>query len=100
LEDSARLIARAGPYAEVGTVMAWIPIVKQSVLLDIAAEQPHGLLVLAYYCVFWAALDKNFWYARGWPRLLFNAIENKLIGEMKFMDMLIWPRDKLTCMRL
>ncbi|KAI9159063.1 Sterol uptake control protein [Paramyrothecium foliicola] len=95
LEDCAKLVALAGPHVECGAVMVWMHSVHESVLLDIAAYRPHGLLILAHYCVLWAALDKNFWYVRTWPRQLFSVVEAKLIGQEKFMAMLQWPRQKL-----
>lgn len=75
--------------------MVWLHNTSESVLLDIAAYRPHGLLVLAYYCIFWAALDKHFWYARAWPRQLFDVVEAKLTGREKAMCILQWPRQKL-----
>jgi hypothetical protein len=81
-----------------GAIVSWIPRAKQSVLSDIGARRKHALLLLAYYCVFWATLDKLTWYAKDWSRQLFDTIEGHLAGEEKFVELLKWPEQNLLYM--
>ncbi|KAH6879843.1 hypothetical protein B0T10DRAFT_582520 [Thelonectria olida] len=68
LECSAKLIALAGAHIETGAVLAWMYGIHESILMDIRSHRPHALVILAYYSVFLATLEKRFWYARGWAR--------------------------------
>ncbi|KAK7408412.1 hypothetical protein QQX98_009397 [Neonectria punicea] len=96
LEETAKLIACAGVHVEAGAVIAWMYGIDDSVLMDIGAYRPHALLTLAYYSLFLATLEKNFWYSRGWGRQLLEQIETKLAGQSKFLQLFQWPKQKLT----
>ncbi|SPJ78437.1 uncharacterized protein FTOL_06826 [Fusarium torulosum] len=96
LESSARLFAAAGLHAEVGAAQFWIYTLHDSVLFDLASHRPHALLLLAHYLVHWAALEKNFWYTRSWSLQVMAEIEEKLTGQPNFIEMLHWPKQRVT----
>jgi hypothetical protein len=96
LERSTRLVALAGCYVETGAVLAWMYGIHDSILIDIGSHRPHALVILAYYSVLLATLEKNFWYSRGWARQLLDDIEVKLNGQPKFLAMLQWPKKSLV----
>lgn len=96
LECSAKLIALAGAHIETSAVLAWMYGIHESILLDIRSHRPHALVILAYYSVFLATLEKSFWYARGWARQLLDAIEAKLAGKPQYLKMLQWPKHSLV----
>ncbi|KAG8668964.1 hypothetical protein FPOAC2_08271 [Fusarium poae] len=96
LETSVRLFAAAGVQAESGAVQFWLYSVHESVLLDLAAHRPHALLLFAHYLVHWAVLERKFWYLRGWSQQLMAKIEEGLIGQPMFLEMLNWPKQKVA----
>ncbi|KAM0274831.1 hypothetical protein ACHAPA_000937 [Fusarium lateritium] len=96
LETSARLFAAAGLYAEVGAAQSWIYTLHDSVLFDLATHRPHALLLLAHFLVHWAALEKNFWYTRSWSLQIMAEIEESLTGHPNFIEMLHWPKQRVT----
>ncbi|QPC61320.1 hypothetical protein HYE67_003551 [Fusarium culmorum] len=96
LETSAKLFAAAGVQSESGAVQFWLYSVHDSILLDLAAHRPHALLLFAYYLVHWAVIERKFWYMRGWSRQLIAKIEEGLIGQPMFLEMLNWPKQKIA----
>ncbi|CEI68842.1 hypothetical protein FVEN_g11151 [Fusarium venenatum] len=96
LETSVRLFAAAGVQTESGAVQFWLYSVHDGVLLDLAAHRPHALLLFAHYLVHWAVLERKFWYVRGWSQQLMAKIEEGLIGQPMFLEMLNWPKQKVA----
>ncbi|KAI5459415.1 hypothetical protein BGZ63DRAFT_360577 [Mariannaea sp. PMI_226] len=96
LHRSAKLIALAGAYVECGAIFVWMYGIHESILMDIDSHRPHALVILAHTTVFLATTEKLYWFARGWARQVFNAIEAKLIGQPKFVNMLQWPKHNLA----
>lgn len=96
LETSARLFVAAGVHTESGAVQFWLYTVDDSVLLDLAANRPHALLLFAYYLVHWAVLERRFWYLRGWSQQLMVQIEEGLTGRPMFLEMFQWPKQKVA----
>jgi hypothetical protein len=90
--ETAERIAVAGAHYECGAVLVWPYHVQPSLLADLRARRPHGLLVLAYYCVFLALLEKPYWFSRGWSRQLMGEIEASFAGQPMFLDMMKWPK--------
>ncbi|KAH7153433.1 hypothetical protein EDB81DRAFT_868488 [Dactylonectria macrodidyma] len=95
LQYSARLISLAGSYAESGAITAWLHDIDERILADIAAYKPHALVLLVYFCVFLAGIQRNFWYARGWADQLFEKVETSLDGQDRLVPLLQWPRTYL-----
>jgi hypothetical protein len=96
LETSVRLFAAAGAQAESGAVQFWLYAIHDSVLLDLAAHRPHALLLFAHYVVHWAVLERKFWYLRGWSQQLMAKIEEGLMGQPMFLEMLHWPKQRVA----
>lgn len=96
LERSIKLVALAGVYVETGAVLAWMYGIRDSILVDVASHRPHALVILGYYSILLATLEKSFWYARGWARQLIDDIEGKLNGQPKHLSMIEWPKKNLV----
>ncbi|KAF4948533.1 hypothetical protein FSARC_13705 [Fusarium sarcochroum] len=92
LEVSAVQIAHADVNVEVGAILLWPFFLPDSVIGDIRERKPHGLLVLAYYAVFMNALDRTYWFLRGWGQKLLEDIENHIGDQEQFEGLLAWPR--------
>ncbi|KAH7143393.1 hypothetical protein EDB81DRAFT_759839 [Dactylonectria macrodidyma] len=65
LFECAKLIAVAGVYFEAGGVVVFMYSIYETILMDIGARRPHALVILTYYAIFLATMEKNFWYSRG-----------------------------------
>jgi len=90
------IVAHGGMQPEAGMVMFWTFVVSEAVVNDISAGDPFGLVVLAHFAVFYAVLEPRFWYFRGWPRLMFRAIDENLVDEDgSFVEALAWPRRQI-----
>ncbi|KAK7217165.1 hypothetical protein V2G26_005168 [Clonostachys chloroleuca] len=98
--ETIERIAVAGAHYECGAVLVWPYHVEPSLLADLKARRPHGLLVLAYYCVFLALLEKPYWFSRGWSRQLMGEIEASFAGQPMFLDMLKWPKRSVDALRV
>lgn len=96
LYTSAKLIAAAGVYAESGAVLCWLYLIDDCIVLDIRARKPHALLLLAYYAVLLATLERSFWYIEGWSRPLVEQIEVLFAGKPRFLDLLRWPKKHVS----
>lgn len=92
LNNAAKLMASAGVHAEANALLAWPYELHESILIDIRAKKPHAVLVLGYLAIFFAAIEKSFWYCRGWAGALFEEVEKLLSGQPKFLELLEWPR--------
>ncbi|KAF4946891.1 hypothetical protein FGADI_10804 [Fusarium gaditjirri] len=96
LETSARLFAAAGLHAEVAAAHFWLYIIDDSILIDLAAQRPHALLLFAHYLVHWAVFEKGFWFTRGWSRQVMVKIEEGLSGRPNFLEMMQWPKQMVA----
>ncbi|EEU33781.1 uncharacterized protein NECHADRAFT_56106 [Fusarium vanettenii 77-13-4] len=96
LEYSARLVALAGAQAESGTVIAAFWTLNEKILVDIGCRKPYTLVLVAYYCVYLAGLNRTFWYARGWVEQVFDQVERSLASHAAFKSMLEWPRTHVS----
>ncbi|KAL5595649.1 hypothetical protein FOVSG1_009338 [Fusarium oxysporum f. sp. vasinfectum] len=96
LETSARLFAAAGLHAEVAAAHFWLYIIDDSILIDLAAQRPHALLLFAHYLVHWAVFEKGFWFTRGWSRQVMAKIEEGLSGRPNFLEMMQWPKQMVA----
>ncbi|KAJ3532861.1 hypothetical protein NM208_g8249 [Fusarium decemcellulare] len=96
LEVSAVQIAHADVNVEIGAVLLWPFFLPDSVVADIRERKPHALLVLAYYAVFMNALDRTYWFLRGWGQKLLEDIENQIEDHGQFRDLLAWPRRQIA----
>jgi hypothetical protein len=95
LEECINLVVWAGIYVEPGVVMYWMHSVDDSIFVDVHAYRPHAILLLGYFSIFLALLEKNFWYARGWARQLISEIEVRLSGHQKLLELFQWPKQKV-----
>ncbi|RSL74502.1 hypothetical protein CEP51_011536 [Fusarium floridanum] len=96
LEISAKLFAFAGLYAETGAAIFWLYTIDDSIFIDLNSQKPHALLLFAYFLVHIAALEGNFWYLRGWARQIMIKIEEGLVGQPKFQELLQWPKARVS----
>lgn len=92
LEVSAVQIGYAGVNAEVGAILLWPFFLPDSVVSDIKDHKSQALLILAYYTVFVNALDKIYWFLRGWGREVFEDINGQIEAQDLCRDFLDWPR--------
>ncbi|KAH7186378.1 hypothetical protein BKA60DRAFT_613683 [Fusarium oxysporum] len=92
LEVSAIQTAYADVNVEVGAILLWPFFLPDSVVADIRERKPHGLVILAYYAVFVNALDRTYWFLRGWGQKLLEDIENEIGSQEQFRELLVWPR--------
>ncbi|RSL55469.1 hypothetical protein CEP54_009372 [Fusarium duplospermum] len=96
LETSAKLFAFAGLYAETGAALFWLYTVDDSIFIDLNAQRPHALLLFAHFLVHVAALERTFWYLKGWSRQIMVKIEEGLVGQPKFQELLQWPKARIS----
>lgn len=85
-------IGHAGVNVEVGAILLWPFFLPDSVVIDIKDYKPQALLILAYYAVFVSALDKIYWFLRGWGRELLKDINDKIAEQEPCREFLDWPR--------
>jgi hypothetical protein len=95
LETSAKLFSAAGIHTEVGVVQNWLYVIDDSLLIDLAACRPHALLLFAYYLIYWAVLERKFWFMRNWSLQVMTKIEKILTGQPEFLEMLDWPKQSV-----
>lgn len=91
LEVSAVQIAHAGVNVEVGAILLWPFFLPESVVCDIKDHKPQALLILAYHAVFVHALDKIYWFLRGWGQKVFKEINDQVEQHELYRDFLNWP---------
>ncbi|KAM0420795.1 hypothetical protein ACHAPT_011456 [Fusarium lateritium] len=96
LETSTKIYAFGGMYTESGAALFWLYTVDDSIFIDFSARRPHALLLFAHFLVHLAALERNFWYLRGWARQAIAKIEDGLVGQPKFLELLQWPRERIS----
>jgi hypothetical protein len=89
------LIALAGTHAEAGTVVFWPYMLHESLVVDFRASHPHSLVILAFYAVFFAALEKQFWYMRRWASGLIEEVQSRLLSHPIAAVEIRWPRIKI-----
>lgn len=92
LEVSAMQVGWAGVNVEVGAILLWPFFLPDSVVSDIKDHKPYALLILAYYTVFVNALDKIYWFLRGWGREVFEDVDGQDEVHELCRDLLDWPR--------
>ncbi|KAI0470592.1 hypothetical protein GGR56DRAFT_135788 [Xylariaceae sp. FL0804] len=96
LEDCARHMADAGLHLEIGTPLFWPYLIPESVLAGMQPKQsePHCLVLLAYFGVFFTVLEDTCWQLRGWGSQLLADVEAHLAqrGETEFTALLKWPK--------
>lgn len=92
LDVSAMQIAYADVNVEVGAVLLWPFFLPESVVGEIKDHKPQALLILAYYAVFVSALDRIYWFLRGWGRQLFRDIDTQIEAQDLCREFLDWPR--------
>lgn len=85
-------IGHAGVNVEVGAILLWPFFLPESVVNDIKDHKPEALLILAYYAVFVNALDRIYWFLRGWGRELLKDINDEIEVQEPCRDFLDWPR--------
>ena len=95
LEVSAVQIGYAGVNVEVGAILLWPFFLPESIVSDIKNHRPEALLVLAYYAVFVNALDKVYWFLRGWGRDVFKDIDERIQMQDQCKGWLDWPRSHI-----
>ncbi|KAI1465554.1 uncharacterized protein F4812DRAFT_439283 [Daldinia caldariorum] len=91
LEVSAVQIAYADVNVEVGAILLWPFFLPEIVVSDIKDHKPQALLILAYYAVFVNALDRVYWFLRGWGRKLLKDINDQIEAQEPCRDLLDWP---------
>lgn len=96
LLDSVKCMAAAGVHAEVGCVMSWAYMIDDCILVDMRERKPHAMLLIAYYAVLVGALERPFWYMRGWARPVVQQIEILLADQPRFAELMCWPKEH-TC---
>lgn len=85
-------IGYADVNVEVGAVLLWPFFLPESVVSDIKDHKPQALLILAYYAVFVNALDRIYWFLRGWGQEVFKDIDDHIGVQEPSRDFLDWPR--------
>ena len=73
-------------------MLLWPYFLPESIERGIRQLKPHALVLLSYYAVFLAALDGGFWYLRGRGRELLEEVDDRLQGEEKLRELLVWPK--------
>lgn len=91
LEASAKLINRDGTFAETSTILFWPCILDEKVLADLKDNKPQALLLFLYFTVLWSALEKNFWYLRGWSESIVQHVQGHLEQIPSFKESIVWP---------
>jgi hypothetical protein len=95
LETAARLLSRAGLDIEFGTTLFWVSEVHESIISDIRAFEHAALALMAHFAVFMAALEKTFWYLRGWGKAIICDVNNQLSDQPRMAQVLKWPEKKV-----
>ncbi|KAK9847346.1 hypothetical protein MYU51_019555 [Penicillium brevicompactum] len=95
LETAARLVARAGLDTEVGTTLFWVSEVNESIIYDMRAFEHPALTLIAYFAVFMAALEKTFWYVRGWAKAVVREVNIQLSDSPRVAQVSKWPEKKV-----
>jgi hypothetical protein len=95
LETAARLVSRAGLDIEVGTTLFWISDVHESIISDTRAFDHPALVLMAHFAVFMAALEKTFWYVRGWAKCVVRDVSNQISDQPRVAQALTWPEKKV-----
>lgn len=96
LDLSASHIAHAGVNIEAGAILLWPFFLPDSIVAHIKGLRPHALLVLSYYAVLLSALERSYWWLRGWGSELLDDITSHLHDQPSLQDMLAWPK---SCIR-
>lgn len=78
LEVSAVQIAYADVNVEAGAILLWPFLLPDSVIIDIRERKPRALVMLAYYAVFVNALNRIYWFLRGWGSKLLEDIGDQI----------------------
>jgi hypothetical protein len=95
LETAARLVARAGLDTEAGTTLFWVSEVHESIISDTRTFEYPALALMAHFAVFMAALEKTFWYARGWAKGVVRDVNNQLSDQPRLAQVVKWPEEKV-----
>ncbi|RSM14145.1 hypothetical protein CDV31_005481 [Fusarium ambrosium] len=88
----SKLLAQAGVQVESSMVFYWLYAIPDSIVIHLRTLQPGALLLLSYYCVFLALVDRQFWYLSGCARRLLDEIRLHLADFDDYQYFLQWPR--------
>lgn len=95
LETAARLFSRTGLDIEVGTSLFWISDVHESIISDTRAFEQPALVLVAHFAVFMAALEKTFWYVRGWAKGVVRDVNNQISDQPRVAQVLAWAEKRV-----
>ncbi|KAM0415628.1 hypothetical protein ACHAPD_006830 [Fusarium lateritium] len=96
LETCAKLFSVTGIHTEVGAVQFWLYGIDDTIIMDLAALEPHALLLFAHYLVYWAVLETRLWYMRNWSYEILTKIEEALAYRPEFLEKLRWPKQRVV----
>ncbi|KAK2056280.1 hypothetical protein LY76DRAFT_659948 [Colletotrichum caudatum] len=96
LRKAVYLVAHAGARPEVGMVVFWPYVVSDAVMADVQAAAPCAAVLLAHFAVLLCAVERGYWFLRGWSRRLLDAADARLAGLPALAGALAWPRRQIS----
>ncbi|KAK1976780.1 hypothetical protein LZ30DRAFT_602796 [Colletotrichum cereale] len=95
LRKAVYLVAHAGARPEVGMVVFWPYVVSDGVMADVHAASPCAMVLLSHFAVLMCAVERSYWFLRGWSRRLVDAADARLAGFPAFAGALAWPKKQI-----
>ncbi|KAL0935467.1 uncharacterized protein CTRU02_210058 [Colletotrichum truncatum] len=96
LEKAIYLVAHAGPFPEVGSLIFWPYTIPENIMNDIQSRNPYSILLVSYFAVPLCVMEQRFWYMKGWSRRLLGVLDECLTEYPALMEMAEWPRKQIT----
>ena len=84
------LMWRPEDHPSFSLINAWPSVLKPEFWELLEGHAPVALLVLAYFAALMSLRPKLWWF-QGWPKLLFEKIEESLVEE-EWRQALAWPK--------
>ncbi|KAH0439720.1 C6 zinc finger domain-containing protein [Colletotrichum camelliae] len=96
LRDIVRTLAACGVFSEVGMVLRWLYFLDVGILSDIETLQPPALLLVAYFAVILASMEKTVWYLNGWGEAIIRQVDQLLEEDSKERSMFAWAKQQIS----
>ncbi|KAK2743691.1 C6 zinc finger domain-containing protein [Colletotrichum kahawae] len=96
LKDIVNTLAACGVFSEVGMVLRWLYFLDADILSDIETLQPPALLLVAYFAVILASMEKTVWYLNGWGDAIIRQVDQLLEEDSKERSMFAWAKQQIS----
>lgn len=98
LEACFSLASLSGSHVEPGCIFIWLYHLQDDLAMDLILYRPQALLLIAYFSVFLASIEKSSWYVKGWARQLLHQVVKRLADQPQFLELLQWPTKKVSAL--